>query len=91
MFLYFKLYDGYKDPKKAAVLRKTIYSLKQFVYQWNKNLSTKFFRTSLIQLISDYSIFIRNAKTTKVVMVFVYIDKFLIFGLNKAEIDNVKL
>lgn len=39
---------------------------------------------------SDYSVFIRNAGTPRVVIVLVYVDDFLIFGPDKAEIDNVK-
>ena len=39
---------------------------------------------------SDYSVFIRNAGTLRVVIVLVYVDDFLVFGPDKAEIDNVK-
>lgn len=90
VLLYLELPDRCKDPGIAALLRKTIYGLKQSARQWNKNLSAKLFRAGLTRLMSDYSVFIRNAGTPRVVIVFVYVDDFLVFGPDKAEIDNVK-
>ena len=37
-----------------------------------------------------YSVYIQNAELPRVVIVLVYIDDFLVFGTDKAEIDNVK-
>ena len=90
MFLYVKLSNGYKQADRAALLQKTIYGLKQSARQWNKNLLAKLLKASLTRLMSDYSVFIYNAGTTKVVIVIVYVDNFLVFGPNMSEIENVK-
>ena len=90
MLLYVELLDGYKQADRTALLRKTIYGLKQSARQWNKNLSAKLLGAGLTRLMSDYSVFIRNAGTTKVVIVIVYVDDFLVFGPNMSEIDNIK-
>ena len=90
VLLYVELPDGYKQADRAALLRKTIYGLKQSARQWNKNLSAKLLGAGLTRLMSDYSVFIRNAGTTKVVIVIVYVDDFLVFGPNMSEIDNIK-
>lgn len=90
VLLYVELPDEYKQADRAALLRKTIYGLKQSARQWNKNLSAKLFRAGLTRLMSDYSVFIRNAGTTRVVIVIVYVDDFLVFGPNMSDIDIIK-
>ena len=88
--LYVELPDGYKERGAAALLRKTIYGLKQSARQWNKNLSAKLFRAGLTRLMSDYSVFNRNAGIPRVVIVIIYVDDFLAFGPNMSEIKNLK-
>ena len=90
VLLYVELPDGYKEPGKAALLRKTIYGLKQSARQWHRNLSAKLLKAGLTRLMSDYSVFIRNAGSSKMVIVVIYVDDFLVFGLDKSEIDNIK-
>lgn len=46
ILLYVKLLDRYKQPKKATLLRKIIYSLNQYFCQCHKNLSAKPFKAS---------------------------------------------
>ncbi len=40
VLLYVELLNGYWEAGKVALLRKTIYGLKQSACQWNKNSST---------------------------------------------------
>ena len=89
-FTYNQALQSYREKSKVALLRKTIYGLKQSVYQWNKNLFTKLLRVCLTRLLSDYSVFIRNPGTNKVVIVVVYVDDFLLFGLDMKKIESVK-
>ena len=90
VLLYVKFSDGYKEPGKAALLRKTIYGLKQSACQWHRNPSAKLLKASFLRLMSNYSIFICNAGSSKMIIVVIYIDDFLVFGLDKSEIDNIK-
>ncbi len=90
VLLYVELPNGYREAGKVALLRKTIYGLKKSARQWNKNLSTKLLRAGLTRLLYDYSVFIRNPGTDKVVIVVVYVDDFLLFGPDMKEIESVK-
>ena len=53
VLLYIELPDGYKDPGKIALLRKTIYSLKQSARQQYRNLSAKLLKAGFTQQILD--------------------------------------
>ncbi len=44
----------------------------------------------MTRLLPDYSVFIRNPGTDKVVIVVVYVDSFLLFGPDMKEIESVK-
>ena len=44
----------------------------------------------LKKLLSDYSAFAKNLGTDQVVIVIVYVDDFLFFGLDIAEINSIK-
>ena len=87
---YFNLSVGYRQSDRAALLRKTIHGLKQSARQWNINLSTKLFRAGLTWMMSNYSDIIRNFGPTKVIIVIVYVDDFLVFGPKMSEIGNIK-
>lgn len=50
----------------------------------------KLFAAGLTQLMSNYLIFIYNFEITKIVIVIIYINNFLVFGANISEIDNIK-
>ena len=89
VLLYVKLLDRYKESEKAELLRKNIYGLKQSACQWHKNLSAKLFKTSLTQLMSNYSVFIQNAGSSKMVIIVIYVDNFLVFELDKSKINNI--
>lgn len=39
---------------------------------------------------SDYLVFIQNARTNKMVIVIIYVNNFFVFGLNKSEINDIK-
>ncbi len=44
----------------------------------------------LNKLVSDYSVFVKNLETSKLVIVIVYVDDFLFFGPDIQKINTVK-
>lgn len=77
--------------KKVCFLRKIISGLKQSAYQWYKDLNKNIIQAGLQRLISNFSAFAKNLGTTKVVIIIVYINYFLLFGPKIMEINIVKL
>ena len=53
-------------------------------------MSAKLLKAGLTQLILEYSVFIQNVGSRLMVIVVIFVDDFLVFGLNKSEINNIK-
>lgn len=73
MLLYIELSDNYKQLNIAILIRKTINILKQSSCKLHKNMLAKLSKANLTQLISDYSVFIRNTRINKIIILAILI------------------
>ena len=87
---YIEAPNGYKTLGKVCLLRKTIYGLKESIGQWSKDLAQSMIWASLKRYVLDYSTFAKILNTSKVVIVIVYVDNFLLFGQDIQEINTIK-
>ncbi len=90
VILYIEIQTGYKIVVKICLLKKIICGLKQSACQWSKDLNRCIIRVGLKKLMSDYSAFVKNLGTGKIVIIIVYVDNFLFFGPDLREINIVK-
>ena len=90
VILYIEASTGYKIVEKVCLLKKTIYKLKQSACQWSKDLNRSMIKADLKRLMLDYSTFAKNLTISKVVIIIVYVDDFLFFGLDLTKINIIK-
>ena len=81
---------GFKDPKKldhVCKLNSALYRLKQAACVWNKTLEAYLSEIGFKRLDLDNGVFIHTKIT---VIIAVYVDDLLLFGLKRIEIDSIK-
>ena len=89
--VYMQLPTGYYgDPNKIALLLKTLYGLKQSARQWASLLGIALKEAGLKPLYLDFSVYIRNPGTAKMVIVAIYVNDILVTGPDMEEINALK-
>ena len=72
------------QEKKVCRLRKAIYSLKQAVLQWNKQLHKSLLKMGSIRCKSDPGTYFKNIGE-EIIILLVYVDNALFMGSNKTQ------
>lgn len=72
-----QLPTGYYDPNKIALLLKTLYGLKQSARQWANLFRVALKKTGLKPLYSNFSVYVRDLGTAKMVIIAIYVGDIL--------------
>lgn len=78
----------YADPNNIALLLKMLYRLKQSTCQWASLLDVALKEVGLKPFYSDSFIYVFNPKTTKMLIVAIYVYDILI---NRLDMDKINL
>lgn len=73
IILYIKILTGYKIVGKFYFPKKTIYKLKRLACKCFKNLNKIMIKAVIKRLMLNYSAFVKNLGTSKVIIIIVYI------------------
>ena len=77
--IYMEIPDGYKEPDKCYLLRKSIYGLKQSPLVWYETLSSLLNKDRFYSANFDPCVFINSEKQ---IYLAIYVDDILMFGPN---------
>lgn len=89
--VYMVLPPGYhsKSDNRVCKLLNSLYGLKQAPRKWNEKLCDSLVSFGFKQSLSDYSMFVKNDKSS-VIILFVYVDDIVLTDNCVVEISKVK-
>ncbi|KAI0992526.1 hypothetical protein K3495_g15659, partial [Podosphaera aphanis] len=85
--IYMEIPDGYKEPGKCYLLRKSIYGLKQSPLVWYDTLTTVLNEDGFTSTNFDPCVFVDHKKQTYLA---VYVDDIMIFGRDHKNLDSLE-
>ena len=90
--IYMEQHEGFivkGKEKNVCWLRKAIYSLKQAVLQWNKQLHKSLLEMGFIRCKSDPGTYFKIVRG-EIIILLVYVDNALFMGSNKMQVLSHK-
>jgi len=87
--LFMELPPGFGTPGKVALLKKTVYGLKQAANRWYDTLQEELVSMGFECLEADRGVFVRGEQDTYCAIT-IHVDDLLLFGPSKQTLQKVK-